>query len=334
MQRDQLGGNTMAFTSDIRSAYSLFHPYALRQTEEYERSGRPFAYYTTSGTAVKIIQGKEFWMRQASRMSDSSETEYGLNCLRVAYAGQEGQRLRTSVDSIYPGLMAHVEQVFDRFTPELRSQTFLTCISEHGDEWGQEDRNGRLSMWRAYGSHNGHAGVALVLNPTPFFAPTTSSLGIVASPVAYFRLDRFVREIKGINDGFGLHKDYFAKLGRVVALDSVYRMFMYAAICAKHPGFHEEREWRIICTPHIIPPNGLYSGTFNGEPIYQIPMRTFGDVKGVDLPEFILKAIVGPGIDQDGVRANLIAAFAGSGVSNGADRVVLSDIPFRYLERL
>ena len=48
--------------------------------------------------------------------------------------------------------------LFHQDWPNVRSQTYVACVSEHRD---QEDVHGRLSMWRAFGRG---ARVALVFH--------------------------------------------------------------------------------------------------------------------------------------------------------------------------
>ena len=53
----------------------------------------------------------------------------------------------------------------------MRTDTYLTCVSEHKAE---EDTLGRLSMWRAY--YGGTNGVALVMDIAAFQAPGPSDV--------------------------------------------------------------------------------------------------------------------------------------------------------------
>lgn len=53
--------------------------------EEYVRSNHILlAHYTTESTLMKIIKNKEIWLRNTSRMNDSTEIKYGVNGLARA----------------------------------------------------------------------------------------------------------------------------------------------------------------------------------------------------------------------------------------------------------
>lgn len=106
---------------------------------------------------MNILRTKEVWMRESSCMNDFMEVEHGLNCVIAAYAADE-KAFKRALDSVHPNIIEEIEKLFDAWIPHLRSDTYLTCVSEHD---AREDTFGRLSMWRAYGDQNG---VALVLN--------------------------------------------------------------------------------------------------------------------------------------------------------------------------
>ena len=40
-------------------------------------------------------------------------------------------------------------------------------------------------------------------------------------------------------------------LGRETVSASAFNMLRFAVLCTKHPGFLEEREWRIIASPRM-----------------------------------------------------------------------------------
>jgi hypothetical protein len=62
-----------------------------------------------------------------------------------------------------------------------RKNTFIASISEHEHD---EDINGRLSMWRAYGHPSAKAAVVLNIPFEPHGA--TKGLNLMLSPVYYF----------------------------------------------------------------------------------------------------------------------------------------------------
>jgi hypothetical protein len=308
---------------------SVFHPHALGEIKRLGLSGQPFVYYTRAATAVSIINGAEFWMRRASLMNDFSETVHGLKCLEAAYNSPEGDRFNALIESVHPGISARAKAALDQSAELLLKGTYLTSVSEHGHskckkENGQdeEDLHGRLSMWRGYG---GATGVALILNPQPLFSTPIS--GVYFSPVGYFRDTGFVAELHKINEVIGKNKPYLRLLGPERTAAAIVNLFRFAVICAKHPGFGEEREWRVVCSDALGAP-ALKQTTETIDNVVQqvlhIPMSRGGGV-----PRMVKRIIVGPTKDPDGIRGHLVAALRGAGVLDPEDRVVKSDIPLR-----
>ncbi len=317
--------------SDAEQQYmSVFHPHALGEISRFEVSGRPFVYYTQASTAVKIIKNREFWMRRASLMNDFSETQHGLECIEAVYNAPEGLRFRALIDGIHPGVSAQAKSVLDQSAEVLLGATYLTSISEHGHPEGkkihgqdEEDANGRLSMWRGYG---GAEGVALVLNPKPILSGPGID-GVFFSPVGYFRDTGFAAELSKVSNAIEKNTTAVKEYGSGPTLNAIVNMFRFAAICAKHPGFREEREWRVVCSDAIATPSLTQTQELIGtvsQPILHIPIAAATTVANL-----ILRVIVGPTKDPDAIRGQLVAALTEANVPKPDERVVKSDIPWR-----
>src|SRR5882762_5813644 len=166
---------TMNISPEQERLLRVFHPYALDQLMNVASNGTRFVHYTSAEVAMNILRTKEVWMKNASCMNDFMEVEYGLDSLRKAYSATD---FKSVLDQVFNGITGEIENLFNGWTPYFRTDTYLSCVSEHLD---QEDLFGRLSMWRAYG---GTTGVALVLNNSVFLNPSTSNLNVYSSPVA------------------------------------------------------------------------------------------------------------------------------------------------------
>jgi hypothetical protein len=60
---------------------NVFMPYAIaRRTKIYKENGR-FVHYTSAENALKIIQSKQMWMRNARCMTDYIEVSHGYQML-------------------------------------------------------------------------------------------------------------------------------------------------------------------------------------------------------------------------------------------------------------
>ncbi len=120
----------------------------------------PFVHYTSAEAAIKIIEKKEIWMRSAICMSDYREVQHGQDIL-LRYFNNTVYKdafLKT-FDSIFPDVGLKALQIFFSNFPNVLLDTYITSISEHLQD---ENPNGRLSMWRAFG--NSPTRVAIVFN--------------------------------------------------------------------------------------------------------------------------------------------------------------------------
>src|ERR1700682_2764112 len=70
----------------------IFTPYATKRALELypgRQGTAKFAHYTTADAAMKIIQSKRFWMRNAVCMADYSEVTHGYELLRKLFVEQK-----------------------------------------------------------------------------------------------------------------------------------------------------------------------------------------------------------------------------------------------------
>ena len=129
-----------------------------RQLEE-QRPLR-FVHYTSAQAALSIISQKKVWMRNTTCMTDFQEVEHGFQIYQSFFSKPEkAGQFFDALDACNKGAARTAVDHFDGWWNTLRFSTYIASISEHDDG---EDRNGRLSMWRAFGGTS--ARVAIVLN--------------------------------------------------------------------------------------------------------------------------------------------------------------------------
>lgn len=305
----------------------IFYPYAFQRTvAKIEKKSR-FVHYTSAETAVRIFQDREVWMRKSSCMNDFMEIEYGFNCLKSVYSSEK-DRLARIFEGMFPGFVGKLEARFDAWMPHFRVDTYIACLSEHDDS---EDRYGRLSMWRAYG---GTTGVAIVLNGTPLVMPS-DALKAYTSPVAYLTERNFEIEFQRLLTGIEQNADFIKACGEDAALANMFSAFRAAILCTKHPGFHEEREWRVIYSPSFQKSDRLIPDlkTIRGvpQPICRIPLKDVPEenLVGIEIPQFIDRVIIGPTQYPTAIREAFISMLSAAGMPEAHTRVVVSDIPLR-----
>ena len=216
----------------------------------------------------------------------------------------------------------------DKNFAELRFSTYLTSLSEHD---ATEDSNGRLSMWRAYGNENG---VALVLKNTPFLAES-KIVEAYSAPVHYATPADVMGEMGRVASTFGESIELF----RAVPFEDFSRlllqMYRLAVLTTKHPGFHEEREWRIVHSPgfarsnvleeHFLAVGGVY------QRVYMIPLESSPSrgLYGASVPDLIDRIIIGPTRYPVAMYDAFVDLLSKSGVPDPRNRVVVSNIPLR-----
>lgn len=278
-----------------------------------------FAHYTDAETAFKIINKKEFWLRKTSLMNDFSETEYGFNLVNAEYKKNK----KKLEDRFNVKIIKDFEELFNGWWNNIKLNTFIACFTEHKNE---DDYLGKLSMWRAYGKGKG---VALVLNTEVFFNDK-DPYGAWTAPVLYIDGSEFA--------------DFFSDLiDRVIeskcSTDDFTQYFFHTLVTLclsiKHPGFHEEKEWRIIICPLLSRTEHIKDSIeiINGIPqkIMKIPLKNIPEIDfyGVAIPELLSKLIIGP-IDHG---QEIIEAFKivleQAGVKDTENKIFYSNIPLR-----
>lgn len=307
----------------------IFHPHIVERLSAVAEQGRRFVHYSSAEAAVGIIGKQQVWMRNARVMNDFSELHHGHECLIHAYHDTEaGARLQAILDEKFPTLRPKLEQQFDGWLPHFQTDTFMTCISEHDD---REDRLGRLSMWRAYG---GAVGVAIVVRNTPFIN-SAGDLRIFSAPVSYMGRDEFASHFAEIVTEIENNRDYLATQNADMVAFHLFHMFRIAMLCTKHPGFHEEKEWRIIHSPSYRPsPNiGGSVEVIRGVPqhVYKLALQDSEEdsVLGADLNQLLDRIIIGPTEHPWTVRRAFVDLLHAANVSDPENRVFVSDIPIR-----
>jgi hypothetical protein len=284
-------------------------------------------HYTSADTALKIVDYGVVWMRKSRVMNDFSEFDYGLHCLRSALA-QHKERYQQVFDGIFPGFCDTLHNVFESWIQPLANQTFIACISEHDD---LEDKTGRLSMWRAYGNPNG---VAIVMKGEPFLR-ASDALSAYDSSVAYLSVDQFADEFLEFLNGIEANKQAVEAMGEKALRGHMFEVFSFACLCTKHPGFAEEREWRIIYSPEKMRSRFIKEEieTVAGVPqvVQKLPLKNVPDegLVGIEPHELVDRIIIGPTQFPHEIAEAFLSVLETKGIPDAASKIVVSDIPLR-----
>lgn len=307
----------------------LFLPGLYAGVRRAAETGQRFAHYTSAAAAVSMIRNRELWLRNTQVMNDSSEVRHGLELLERAYRGAAGQRLIGFLEAIYPGFRREVSERIEALADAVGFRSYIACVSEHD---AAEDALGRLSMWRAY---SGGCGVAFVLGNAPLVGIGSTALGVYSGPVDYVGRREFFEGFGRFVEALIAAPDYVAGLGAERACRNLVGSYYFAALATKHPGFAEEREWRMALNPEMQPAAGLVSAVevCRGEPqlVYKLALAPRPGPEGAStaLADILEALIIGPCENPRAVRDAFVTLLAEAGVPDPEARVRVSDIPIR-----
>ena len=296
--------------------------------------GKPLlAHYTSVSVLESILLNKELWMSNPLFMNDLEEVRFGFNNIAPrVFANQEiidacksNERAKIFFD--------YFNFLFQKFSNQDAMDTYVFCLSEHDIT----DFDGRLSMWRGYGG-NGN-GVAIVFDTGKLTAVENSPM--ILAKVIYATveerlvwLDRKIADFSQVLSAIFVPDD---KL-HIVAWMLFQRLKMFA-LFAKHNGFAEEKEWRLVYVNDrdhlqlLAPMYGYNIGNQGVEPKLKLKME---GIKGITPENFSIENIidrilVGPSISSPLVRDSITRMISTIGMPGLGSKVYSSTIPFRQM---
>lgn len=315
----------MEIDEDIKKFAQIFEPGYIEELQSVVDGQKRFVYYTSADTAMKVLRNQELWFRNATAMNDFSEISYGLSLIRAVMSEEVGAKFKESVDDIFPGTMKAADEILTSWEQDWQLETYIACVSLHDKS---EDTRGRLSMWRAYGD------TAIVVKNTPM-ASITDELRVFSVPVLYFSKEMLADHISNITNEILINRKYLQELGQEVLKAYIYHMIFRLAIGTKHPGFEEEKEWRLYYRPSEGESPAMAGDcvVLGGVPqkVYKLRLGNEPEIGlyGADIPSLLDRIIVGP-TEYPYVTARAFTeVLTELGVENAGGKVVLSDIPLR-----
>ena len=317
---------------------SIFMPQAKRQRDaahaQLKESGigdeqLRFVHYTSAEAALKIIRSKRLWMRNTTCMADYREVRHGYDILYKFFSDKSKASTFTSaVDACAQGAAQEAFKLFDGWWKQSKFDIYVTSISEHDK---REDKYGRLSMWRAFGSG---VRVALVIK-VPKMSQAALALGLLFSPVAYLSETEVNAVIQEVIQNIGASCSFLRSVNRDVIVRTVLFMLVAAVTCLKHEAFQEEREWRALYIPKFQTSPLMESSTevVSGVPqlVYKIPLdaKVSPALAALDLSQIFDRLIIGPTPYPWVVYDTFNRELDEAGIPPSAERVWTSTIPIR-----
>lgn len=315
--------------SDIEKLNKIFYENYYTRVESLKQSSNKLVHYTSASAGLKILQNKEMWMRRVSCMNDFREVQHGKD-LFIKLWQNRGEKITSDLRPVF----GYNSTIFNEIMKELDDisefdilRSYITCFSEHPEN---EDKYGRLSMWRGYGKGTG---IALVLKKDIFYSEY-DEIAITTSPVAYLNEADIENKFDSLVENLERNKQEinFKNIPRE-DLDSFLRTWLEVLILSiKHPAFCEEKEWRVISfekakgiKKDIIDLNGM------PQPVQKIPLseklQTDGD--GFSVNEILDRIIIGPTQYAIPIYQALVEELEKLNVENAKGKVIFSDIPYR-----
>lgn len=314
----------------IKRLENIFMPFMGKNKQVLEQSNNQFVHYTSAENAINIIKTKQLWMRSPSCMNDYMEITHGYKQL-LRFFNSEGEHRQNFIDALdlyEEGIALEILKGFDEWWKKIENDTFIASISVHPI---QENQHGRLSMWRAYGEQQAKA--AIVLNNPP---EAIKAASVMLIPALYYTYEDLEKELLLIIENIHKDIDYIKSRERETVFGTMIMTLIFFAVCLKHAGFKEEKEWRLIHLPLMLAQDNLVKReveTISGIPqiVYKIELdeylrETVQDFNFIDLLD---KVIIGPTQYPLALYDAFADALNQVGVTDLAGKIITSDIPLR-----
>jgi len=332
---------TDASTNERLLLNKIFFPTAIKDWEEhYNSENLHFVHYTSAEAFSSILEHEEIWLRDVRAMNDTQEVKYGYDMIKETMQKENiKEKMTEAFVACGEDVAKSASNAIDFFLKEgfesFLTEVFVACLAEHQSF---EDDHGRLSMWRGY--NKGGTGVAIILNKNIMDEDTI--LPVFLSGVDYIDRNETEEKIEEIVNNIHknsqklstIHQRMLRKGQQSGICADLIRALIFAPICIKHPGFSEEKEWRIIHMPEFQYEEELpkkhqcINGTI--QKIYTIPLdKDTAEKTGMSLDSIIDKVIIGPCKFPDVTKEGIISLMKEKGILDAEKRVVISGIPLR-----
>lgn len=319
----------MDFNQETRIFKNIFIPGYIKSLEKIERKNKRFVYYTSAEVVSSILKERKIWLRNATTMNDFSEIGYGVGFVDEVLRTAVETGFKDVINNIFPNTFEQIVNLIDRWKLDWKYETYIACISKHRRK---EDFDGRLSMWRAYGN------TAMVIKNTPL-VQVTDRLSVYGAPVRYLDWDEYWKTVETVMLAIKENRSFLESRDQDYLIDGINRLFLITAITTKHPGFREEREWRIYYRPSDAKLHHKQSLLKSEQVVVKgVPQKVFKlplehvpemDLFYADIPSLLDRIIIGP-TEYPYVTANSYRDILEElGVKNIDDKIHISRIPLR-----
>lgn len=312
--------------------YSNIYADVFARYENLKDPNIRLSHYTSAENALNIINNKEFWLRNCRTMNDYMELDHGIDILDTYLRNNGNKQKWDDLLKIKYQIDITIVDLFNKYWKNYKDQIYVSCFSEHHIE---QDSRGRLSMWRAYSGKS--TGLALVFNGAVFSDSNNEFPGSML-PIFYDGVTSVCRRMDLLY--IALNEELSENLIKKEVFEKEWAFFypmLLNCMHTKHPGFAEEKEWRLIYCPEFSEDEqDIFRQNvkiINGIPqiVYSIEMKDYPlyALSGTNPNDLIYQIIVGPTDNGEVIMGALRIALASAGVSDPEARIRFSDIPLR-----
>jgi hypothetical protein len=147
--------------------------------------------------------------------------------------------------------------------------------------------------------------------------------------------DKFSEEFSKVLTNIETERDFLQQQGIDEVKSRLFKMLAFAAVATKHPGFAEEREWRVIHCPwwadsaHLAKEVEVVRGS--PQAVCKIPLKDIPEegLTGITVPSLIDRIIIGPCQYPLSTFEAFVRLLGEAGVTEPQNKVVVSNIPLR-----
>lgn len=228
----------------------IFQPYYCHKINSIMQDDKlNFAYYTSLANIHNILTQGTLWLRNISCMNDFAEVRRGVHFLNRYFftKGTPNHHFERAVgvlESISDELdwKALLLDLLVNMEQTCIYSAYILCLTVHEKI---DDVDGRLSMWRGYGRSD--CGAFVIDKNRILENIFQKDLDVSITPVEYVVDQRaFDHTIDKVIRNVSNQKELLKSIKPSKLWNRLKFAFISAALSIKHPGFKEEREWRII----------------------------------------------------------------------------------------
>ena len=310
---------------------ALWHDVARVLQREPEKWPKTLLHYTSFPTLQKIVESGSIVLFNPLTMNDQQEMRAGVKTLISALdQDPQLQALFNLIDKTLPIFGAKFRKHFYQEIARDAYGAYIFCMSAPHDD----HPTGLLSMWRAYGADGN--GVCLAFNTAPILKKYQQiQLPVVLYPVRYESEATLVEKTREIITAVARIAPKIASLWskrKKDVLSALYQILLIAAATHKHPGFDEEREWRVVnfasyadttLSREIFPwGQGIRLGLrFN--------LAKYAADVGSTIDQLFNSVILGPSNLQGPASDAVLYLLIKAGISSAGSRIKVCTTPYR-----